>query len=262
MRHEGPRFSRALVRPPGETFSAGLTSGALGPPDVALALRQHEAYCRALERAGLRLTRLPPDPDHPDSTFVEDTAVITPRGAILARPGAPSRAGEVERIRPALEAEFGALASLEPPAALDGGDVCQAGDHYLIGVSARTNREGARQLATWLGGLGLGASVVDIRPIPGLLHLKTGLSWLGGDRLLVAEPLRRLAALARYELLPVPAGEDYAANSVVVGGSVIVPAGYPGVSAMLRKLGFEILPVAMSEFRKMDGGVSCLSLRW
>lgn len=262
MKSEGARCSRAIVRPPGETFAAGLTSGALGSPDVALALQQHEAYCRALERAGLALTRLPPDPDHPDSTFVEDTAIVTPRGTILTRPGAPSRAGEVEGIRPALEAVFGGLASLEPPATLDGGDVCRVGDHYLIGVSARTNREGARQLATWLEGLGLGASVLDIRPIPGLLHLKTGLSWLGGGRLLVAEPLGRLAALARYELFPVPAGEDYAANSVVVGGSVIVPAGYPGVSAMLRKLAFEILPVEMSEFRKMDGGVSCLSLRW
>ncbi len=262
MPGEVPRFSRAIVRPPADTFAAGLTSGTLGPPSVALALGQHEGYCRALEQAGLALVRLPADPAHPDSTFVEDTAVITPRGAILARPGAPSRRGEVEAIGPALQGVFGELAAIVPPGTLEGGDVCQVGERYLVGLSARTNEEGARQFANRLESLGFAASLVDIRPIPGLLHLKTGLSWLGGDRLLAVPPLLGSPALVGYHRVPVPPGEEYAANCVVVGNVAIVPAGYPSVSDTLARLGLRVLPVELSEFRKMDGGASCLSLRW
>ena len=157
------RFTRAIVRPPAITFATGISSSGLGPPDVMLALEQHEAYCRALEGLGLSLTRLPPDPDFPDSTFVEDAAIVTARGAILTRPGAPSRAGEVVSLRPALAQAFSEMAEIVAPGTLDGGDVCEAGEHYFIGVSRRTNADGARQLGEWLGAQGFSSTVIDIR---------------------------------------------------------------------------------------------------
>ncbi|MFL5534643.1 MAG: arginine deiminase family protein, partial [Gemmatimonadales bacterium] len=177
-------FTRAIVRPPAPTFADGITSSNLGRPDLSLALQQHESYCRALERLGLTLDRLPPDSDFPDSTFVEDAAIVTERGAILTRPGASSRAGEVQAMSAALGRWFPQLDRITSPGTLDGGDVCEAGDHFFIGVSHRTNEEGATQLAGWLEQRGFGSSLIDIRGISGMLHHKTGISWLGGRRLL------------------------------------------------------------------------------
>ena len=129
------RFTRAIVRPPAATFAAGITSSRLGPPDLALALEQHDAYCRTLERLGLSLVRLAPDPDFPDSTFVEDAAIVTTRGAILTRPGAASRAGEVAALGAVLREWFPELAEITAPGTVDGGDVCEAGQHFFIGLS-------------------------------------------------------------------------------------------------------------------------------
>lgn len=254
--------TRALVRPPGRNFAAGLTTSALGPPDLSLALRQHARYCEALAKSGLDVTRLPPDPQFPDSTFVEDTAVITPRGAILARPGAESRRGEVESIAAVLASDFPDLARIVSPGTLDGGDVCQVEDQVFIGLSRRTNFEGARQLADWLALAGFSSTLVEVRPAAGLLHLKSGLTSLGDGRLLVCDALTTVPEFRRYELVRVPAGEEYAANCLPVRGRVLVPAGFPGTEQRLRDLGYAILPLDMSEFQKMDGGLTCLSLRF
>src|SRR4051812_5358313 len=143
-------FTHAIVRPPGSTFAEGITSSDLGAPDLALALEQHEAYCRTLERLGLSLARLPGDAEFPDSTFVEDAAIVTSKGAILTRPGAPSRAGEVRAMGEALCRWFPELDRIVAPGTVDGGDICEAGDHFFIGLSHRTNEEGAAQLSRWL----------------------------------------------------------------------------------------------------------------
>ncbi|HKT59429.1 MAG TPA: arginine deiminase family protein [Gemmatimonadales bacterium] len=256
------RFTRAIVCPPAESFDTGITSAALGPPDWTLALAQHDAYCRTLERLGLTLIRLEPDPTYPDGTFVEDPAIVTARGAILARPGAPSRAGEVAVLEPALAGCFPELSRIVAPGTVDGGDVCEAGEHFFIGISQRTNPEGAAQLATWLAERGFSAVTLDIRKLPDLLHLKTGLSWLGDRRLLAAPELVGHPALAGWEVVPVPAGEDYAANCVRVNDAVLIARGFPITCALLGELGYALAPLDMSEFRKMDGGLSCLSLRW
>lgn len=255
-------FSRAIVRPPCSAFASGLTSSVLGSPDLAVALAQHEAYVRALEACGLAVTRLPAEPRFPDSTFVEDTAVLLPSLAVLTRPGAPSREGEVEAIRPAVEASFRRVARIEAPGTVDGGDVCVTGDRLLVGLSDRTNEEGARQLARLAAGEGFETTLVDIRVIPGLLHLKTGLSELGAGRLLVAGPLAGRRELAAFEQVPVDPEESYGANAVHVNGRVLIPAGLPRLAERLAGLGFPVVPLEMSEFRKMDGGLSCLSLRF
>jgi dimethylargininase len=255
-------FTRAIVRPPGSTFAAGITSSGLGPPDLALALEQHEAYCRTLDRLGLSLVRLPADPKFPDSTFVEDAAIVTSRGAILTRPGAPSRAGEVTALGAALGQWFPDLDRITAPGTVDGGDVCEAGEHFFIRVSDRTNAEGAAQLATWLAAHGFGSSTIDLREAPGLLHLKTGLAWLGGRRLLAVGGVAGHEALEGWDVVRVPDGEEYAANCIRVNDVVLVARGFPKTAALLRAMGHEVVELDMSEYRKMDGGLSCLSVRW
>lgn len=256
------RFTRAVVRPPAATFAAGITSSGLGAPDLALALEQHEAYCRALERLGLALVRLAPDPDFPDSTFVEDAAVVAGGHAILTRPGAASRAGEVASVGAALARWFPERAGIAAPGTVDGGDVCEAGRHFFIGLSHRTNAEGAAQLAEWLTRHGFGAGVIDIRAMPGLLHLKTGLSWLGERRLLATAGIAGHEALRGWEIVRVPEGEDSAANCIRVNDALLVAGGFLKTGALLAGLGYDLFALDMSEYRKMDGGLSCLSVRW
>jgi dimethylargininase len=256
------RFTHAIVRPPAPTFAAGITASGLGPPDLALALEQHETYCQALERLGLSLVRLAPDAGFPDSTFVEDAAIVTARGAVLTRPGAASRAGEVPAIGAALGRWFPELDAITAPGTVDGGDVCEAGPHFFIGLSTRTNTQGAGQVAAWLEHRGFGSSVIDIRRMPGLLHLRTGLSWLGGRRLLAAEEVARHEALGGWEVVGVPAGEEYAANCLRINDTMLIPQGCPGTAALLGGLGYLVASLGMSEYRKMDGGLSCLSVRW
>jgi dimethylargininase len=250
------------VRTPGASFAEGLTSATLGRPDHDLALAQHRAYCEALLECGLALTWLPADADHPDSTFVEDTAVITPRGAILTRPGAPSRAGEVGAIRPTLEVFFPRLRSIEAPGTLDGGDVCEAGRHVFIGLSGRTNEAGAAQLRAFLAEDGYTSSLVDIRGMAGLLHLKSGLAALDERRLALIGVLDGEPAFRAFERLTVSAADAYAANCVAVNGRLLVAAGHAEFESAVRALGLDPLPLEMSEFEKMDGGLSCLSLRF
>lgn len=255
------RFDRALVRPPAASFAAGLTTAALGAPDVARALEQHAEYCRVLERCGLALTRLEPDDRHPDSTFVEDTAIVVGARALLTRPGAPSRAGEVDAIAPALRREIASVDRIAAGATLDGGDICETAGLVLAGRSERTDDEGIRQLAAWLGPLDLPVAVIDIRGIPGILHLKSGLSWLGEGRLAVIDALAGHPALAGFQRVRVAPAESYAANCVRVNDRVLVAAGHPRFQTELGALGYRVETLPMSEFRKMDGGLTCLSLR-
>ena len=252
----------AIVRPPGPNFADGLTTVDLGRPVHERALSQHAAYCDALERCGLALTRLAPDLRHPDSTFVEDTAVLTVRGAILTRPGAASRFGEAEAIRGPLSPFYPEIAEIEAPGTLDGGDVCEAGDHFFIGVSERTNEEGARQLAAILAGMGFTAGIIDIRGIPGILHLKSGIACPAEGTIVAIDALADHAAFRSRTVIPVPASEAYAANCVRVNDRLLFATGRPRLEASLRERGFDLLLLDMSEFEKMDGGLSCLSLRF
>lgn len=256
------RYTRAIVRPPPSTFAAGITSAHDGAPDLPLALMQHQAYCLALEQCALAVSVLSADAEFPDSCFVEDTAVLTARGAIATRPGAPSRVGEVSSIVAALHPYFSEIASITAPGTVDGGDVCEAEGHFLIGLSHRTNEEGARQLAGLLGDIGFPSSVIDIRGSQRLLHLKTGISYLDDGRMLLTGDVPRTASLAPYELIEVPDAERYAANCLCLNDKVVMADGYPATRAALESCGYEVLALGMSEYRKMDGGLSCLSLRF
>jgi dimethylargininase len=255
-------FRHAIVRPPAENFADGLTTVDLGEPSVADALEEHERYCEALRECGLSLTSLPADPRYPDSTFVEDAAVLTRGGAILTRPGAPSRMGEVEAIERALAPFFPKPRRIEAPGTLDGGDICEAGDHFFIGLSRRTNSDGARQLARFLAEDGLTSSVVDIREIAGILHLKSGIAWIGRRDLVVIDSLAGDPAFRGWERIGVAPLENYAANCVRVNGAILFAEGFPSVERTIRDRGHRMKILPMSEFQKMDGGLSCLSLRF
>jgi dimethylargininase len=293
---EQQRLSRAIVRLPGSSFTAGLTTVNLGLSNYRIAAKQHAAYCEALETCGLTLTRLEPEERFPDSTFVEDTAVMvnlkqkpahekrlgrfdelqpsvnksnqalhgraSACSAILTRPGVPSRAGEVESIAEALAGFCAELHAIEAPGTLDGGDVCEAVDHFFIGISERTNEAGARQLARHLASYNYTSSFVDIRSVKNILHLKSGLAWLGDDRLAVIDELAAHPAFRAYELVRVNASEQYATNCVRVNDQVLLATGYPEFERTLGKLGYQTITLEMSEFQKMDGGLSCLSLRF
>jgi dimethylargininase len=255
-------FTKAIVRIPGNNFADGLTTVSLGVPHFDEVLHQHAHYCDALRECGLALTILDPDLRHPDSTFVEDAAILTPRAAILTRPGAASRAGEVAAIRPIVESFYATTFAIESPGTVDGGDICEAEDHFFIGISHRTNQEGARQLATHLAALGYSASTIDIRPMTTILHLKSGISYIGDNTLVVMEEMAENPQFARFHQIRVSPAESYAANCVRVNQRVLVAAGFPQLHAQLKARGFSPLTLNMSEFQKMDGGLSCLSLRF
>ena len=254
-------MQHALVRPPPDSYASGLTRSREGPPDLALARAQHGVYCQALRECGVEVTVLPPDPRYPDSCFVEDPAIVTPRGAIAMRPGAPSRAGEVDGLVAALLNWYDVVPRVESPGTVDGGDVCEADGHFLIGLTARTNLSGAEQLANLLSDLGYRATTVDLRGNRRLLHLKTGLAYVGDGRIVATVDVPRDPALAAYERIPVAEDERYAANCIRVNDRILIPAGYPRLAESLADCGYELRCVGMSEFRKMDGGLSCLSLR-
>ena len=256
-------LTRAIVRSPSRNFADGLTSSGLPAPDHPLAVKQHEEYCRALQSLGLRLTLLPPDERYPDSTFVEDTAIVAERVAVITRPGAPSRRSEVNDISQTLNQFFSRLETITAPGTVDGGDVCQVEDHFFIGISERTNEDGATQLSGILKSAGYASTSIDIRNLsPRLLHLKSGLAYLGAHRLVVDAELSERAEFHEFEKISPDADEGYAANCLAFGNTVLIAVDYPSFERKLRQLGFNTRALDMSEFQKMDGGLSCLSLRF
>ena len=259
-------FTRAIVRPPARTFASGLSSAGSGAPDLGLALQQHASYVQALRDCGVAVKSLPPDDAFPDGTFVEDTAVATGRGAVLTRPGAPSRAGEVAGVAPSLREVYADTPPISAPGTVDGGDVCEADGHFLIGISARTNAAGAAQLAAFLDRWGYRSSTIDIRSNPALLHLKSGIAYLDSGLWVIEssfqDELRRQDFVSATDVITAGANEAYGANCLSVNGTVFLASGHPGLLSELKSRGRRVLQLDVSEFKKMDGGLSCLSLRF
>lgn len=251
-------ITRAIARLPASNAAQGLTTAALGAPDMALMLAQHGEYVRMLEALGIEVTVLEPDERYPDSCFVEDTAVVTSAVAVVTRPGAPSRRGEEAAIEPLL-AKHRAIARIEAPGTVDGGDVLVLGERALIGLSARTNADGAEQLAGILGDHGMRCTTLEVG---GGLHLKSSINALGEYRLLVTPEFSEHPELGTFERVVVPCVETYAGNSLWVNDHAIVPAGFPATRALIERLGTTTIEADVSEFRKMDGGLTCLSIRF
>jgi len=253
-------FSKAIVRIPGKSLINGLTdSKHLGSPDYQKAIIQHKAYIEALQSCGLEVHVLESCEDYPDSTFVEDVALITPKCAIFTRPGFKSRRGEVEQIETVLRGQFDNVESVEAPGTIEAGDVMMVGNHYYIGLSHRTNLQGAEQLIELLVKHGHTGSTVALKDV---LHLKTGLSYLENNMLVICGEFKSDPIFSGFDHIEIPESESYAANCIWVNDNVIIPAGYPLSKEKISSTGYKVIEVDVSEFKKLDGGLSCLSLRY
>ena len=255
-------FKNVIVKTPCSKITDGITSAPeLGKPDYALALKQHASYIEALKSCGVEVTVLPADENFPDSCFVEDTAVLTRKCAIITNPGAESRNREIEAMIPVIKKFYpeDCIEYIQAPGTLEGGDVMMVGDHFYVGKSARTNEEGIRQFIAILEKYGLTGSEVELKEV---LHLKTGVNYIENNNMLVSGEFITKPEFEQYNRYEIPAEEAYAANCIWVNDKVIVPANFPAVKKIVEDLGYEVLTVDTSEFRKIDGGLSCLSLRF
>ena len=252
-------FKRAIVRIPARSMTLGLTSASLGLPDYDLAIKQHAAYVKALQSCGVEVISLDADEDYPDSTFVEDVALLTRNCAIVTNPGAPSRKGEKHCIGEILKNYYSDIYEINDHGTVEAGDIMMVNDHFYIGLSARTNKNGANQIISVLEKHGFTGSVVPLKEV---LHLKTGLSYLEHNNLLACGEFLRNPEFGKYNILEIQEDEAYAANCIWVNDKVLIPSGYPKTRQSIIDAGYDIIVVDVSEFRKLDGGLSCLSLRF
>jgi len=247
-------YTKAIVRRPGPNFADGITTSNLGKPDFEKAVEQHSAYRDALTRCGLELIVLEADERYPDGCFVEDTAIVTDEVAVITRPGAASRTGEETEISETLS-EFRKIETIKFPGTLEGGDVLRVENHFFIGISGRTNREGARQLSAILSKYGYNASETEVGSG---LHLKSGIAYLGKGNFISGEGFSKITGSSG--IIISDQEESYSANCLPVNDFLLIPKGFPKSKNKIVEFGFHIIELDMSEFRKMDGGLTCLSL--
>ena len=252
-------FNRAIARTPGETVINGLRAGDQPDPSFDGVLREHAAYLAALRSAGVDVTELPPLPEFPDSMFVEDPALVFPEGAILLRPGAPSREHEAAHLAPELNSHFAEVLDL-PEGHADGGDVLRLADRVIIGVSDRTDRTGAGELKGLLAELGYRAEVADTPK--SVLHFKTGCGLIDERTVLAVPAMRDCPEFAGLEVVLTPPGEEGAANILRVRDTVLIGERWPATQAMLAARGVPYRALATDHVARLDAGLSCMSLRW
>lgn len=252
-------FTHAILRTPGRSVVDGLRAHDGPGPDYDAVLAEHAAYARALERAGVAVQLLPPLEDFPDSVFVEDPALVFPEGAILLKPGAPTRAAEGARLLPTLHARFDRVLTLDKGHA-DGGDVMVTPSHVLIGLSARTDEAGAWSLGEALGAFGRDSLIVE--PPAGALHLKTIASMIDEDTVLTTAEGAASGLFADYRTIVTPEGEEAAANALRVNAMLLLSAGHPRIADRLAREGYNLDLVDTTHVARIDAGLSCMSLRW
>jgi dimethylargininase len=224
--------------------------------NIAKAVAQHDGYKQCLGKLGVRVISLPAEPALPDAVFVEDPVVVVDEVAVIARMGAESRRKEADGLAEAL-APFRQLRRMREPATLEGGDVLRVDRTILVGLSPRTNQAGVAQLAAELEPFGYKVRPVAVR---GALHFKTACSYVGEGTLLVNRGWIDAAALDGYKLIDVATDEPWAANALRIGETVLMPAGFPRTEAILRRAGFQVQSLDVSELQKAEGSVTCLSV--
>jgi len=254
------RFTHAITRTPPASAVDGLRAEDVGNPDVALMMAHHDAYVHALKQAGLEVRVVDALEDFPDSLFVEDTALCLQEGAIVLRPGAPTRFGESLAMTPHLEEVYTEVRTLEGPGFIEGGDILTTESEILVGKSERTNSLGIEELrrsvADW------GYMVREVTTPPGVLHFKSDCSLLDGSTILSTPRLSRSGCFEGYTVIDVGEGEEPAANSIRVNDVVFMPRGFPVTAERVREAGFVVIELDNSECQKIDGGLSCLSVRF
>mgnify|MGYP001317963476 FL=1 len=253
------QFTHAIVRQPAKSIVKGLRAVDIGSPDYDQMICDHNDYVEALVSAGVKVISLTALDKFPDGQFVEDTALCLPKAAILMRPGAPSRLGEVCEIEPQLRDLFKAVYEIEKPGHIEGGDILVTGKEILVGRSARTNENGVSQLSEIVTSLGY--VMREVFTPPEILHFKTDCSLLGPDEILSTKRLQNSGCFDGYQVINVADGEEAAANAIRVNDYVIMPAGFPKTKAILENRGYKVKAINNTECAKLDGGMSCLSLR-
>jgi dimethylargininase len=226
------------------------------PIDLDIARAQHEEYVRALKSLGCEAIELPAEPDLPDSVFVEDAAFILPEVAVITRPGADSRKPETESIAQALS-PFKSLVPLQEPATLDGGDVLVLGKRIFIGLSTRSNHDAIDQLNSLLAKFGYVVTGVELHDC---LHLKSAVSRVDDQTLLINKNWLDIHHFEKYNLIEVDPDEPFAANCLPVGESIVYPTTFPRTCARLEEAGYQVIKVDVSELAKAEGAVTCCSL--
>lgn len=254
------RFSHALCRRPGKSVSNGLRAADRGDPDPAAFEAEHKEYVAALEKAGIRTTVLEPQEAFPDSVFIEDAALCVGAAAIALRPGAPTRAGEPEALRPDLTRLFGTVLDLPADGRVDGGDVLLTDTEALVGLSERTDQAGLEALAAVLSDFALSTRAVHTPP--GVLHFKSDCGLLDSETIFATARLAAGGCFSGYRVLQTPAGEEAAANLIRVNDVVFLSAGHPKTAELLDRHGYRAVVLPTSEAAKVDGGLSCMSLRY
>ncbi len=252
-------FNFAITQRPCKNLVHGLTTAHLGNPVYEKALFQHQEYVQTLMSLGLTVTVLDADETFPDSTFVEDTAILALFCAVITNPGAPSRRGEITSIERIIKKYYSNIEHIQSPGTLDGGDVMMVGNHFYIGLSGRTNQNGANQFIQILKKYGMTGSCVELKNV---LHLKTGVAYLENNNLIAAGEFINHPDFRHFNILPIEADELYAANCIWVNDVVLIASGFPKTKQIIERAGYKTRTLDMSEFRKVDGGLSCLSLRF
>ena len=253
-------FTHAVTRKPGQSVIDGLRAVDTGAPDLALFQRHHDAYVAALSSTGAQVSVLDPLEDFPDSVFVEDTALCLPEGAIVMRPGASTRLGEAAQMAPVLEQFYDNVVPLCGTGFADGGDILTTEREILVGTSARTDAAGVAELATIVARWGYTVRMVETPP--GVLHFKTDCSLLDEETILATPRLDASGCFAGYRVIHIADGEEAAANAIRFNDLVVMPAGFPRTRDRLAQAGYHIQEIGNSEAAKLDGGMSCLSLRF
>lgn len=252
-------FTHAIVRKPAKSVARGIRAGVGPDPSFGGVADEHAAYCAALIRAGLAVTILPSLEDFPDSIFVEDPALVFTEGAILLRPGAPSRAGEAAAIASVLCDRFETVFDIDEGVA-DGGDILATPNAIMIGLSARTDRKGAEALSRALAKLGKKSKIVETPK--DVLHFKTDCALIDDETILATHRLARSDFFRGFRVVETPPGEEAGANALRIRDALFVGARFPRLIDMLGNKGYDVVPLAVDEIGKIDAGLSCMSLRW
>ena len=252
-------FTNAILRTPGRSVVEGLRAHDGPGPVYEAVLREHAAYAAALRDAGLTLAILDPLEEFPDSMFVEDPALVFEQGAILLDPGADSRRGEVATLAPVLDRRFGTVIRLGAGHA-DGGDVLVTPERVMIGLSARTDADGARALAEMLEQLGLRAEIVA--PPREALHLKTIATLIDEETILTTEAGAASGLFGGFRTLVTDPAEEAAANALRINDTLLLSAGHPQIAERLDREGYRVKLVDTTHVGRIDAGLSCMSLRW
>ena len=253
-------FSHALAKRPSPKVADGIRAEDTGTPDFERFTAHHGAYLDALADAGVVVDVLEGDDAFPDSVFIEDTALCLPEGVVIMRPGAPSRLGETETIRHALGKYYSQVAEIAAPAFIEGGDILVTDSEVLVGLSDRTTAEGYDQLASILNGWDYETRMLQTPE--GVLHFKTDCGLVDEETILATGRLAASGCFDGYRVIEVPGGEEPAANAICVNGTVLLADGFPRTADLLASFGYRVKTLANSEAAKLDGGLSCMSLRF